>query len=335
MQVKKCSKCKLEFPATPEYFHRHKRMRDGLASVCKSCRALPVEPVNDPSILKLCTRCETEYPATTQYFHRTRRESDGLRSICKNCRVNLPISYSNEPTLLKKCSKCGIEYPQTDEYFQPHRESRDGFIGYCRSCGREDCKQYHLRNRERDLERNKDYYRHHIASIRIRSGKYRSENHQEILERRRKHYADNPEKFREWSRQWRENNPDKKRESARLYRISNPHVDIIISHKRRTRLKNLPSDFSEADWKSVLSHWKNRCAFCGKQSMLQIDHYIPLSNSECPGTILRNIVPACKSCNSSKNDSEAHSWMIRKFGSDQAAIIETNIMAYFDSITDR
>ena len=35
--MKTCHKCKREFPATPEYFYRDKKARDGLRSSCKIC----------------------------------------------------------------------------------------------------------------------------------------------------------------------------------------------------------------------------------------------------------------------------------------------------------
>lgn len=37
---KVCPRCKTEYPATTEYFHRHKSTRTGLRSVCKTCERL-------------------------------------------------------------------------------------------------------------------------------------------------------------------------------------------------------------------------------------------------------------------------------------------------------
>lgn len=36
--MKECSKCKIEKPATSEYFHRDKSRKDGLTYICKECR---------------------------------------------------------------------------------------------------------------------------------------------------------------------------------------------------------------------------------------------------------------------------------------------------------
>ncbi len=35
--AKRCSKCRREFPATPEFFYRQKAKKDGLAYDCKQC----------------------------------------------------------------------------------------------------------------------------------------------------------------------------------------------------------------------------------------------------------------------------------------------------------
>ena len=48
----------------------------------------------------------------------------------------------------------------------------------------------------------------------------------------------------------------------------------------------------------------NKCAFCGSEENLEIDHVIPISRSdiENPGTVRGNLMPLCRSCNASKRD---------------------------------
>ena len=36
--IKKCSKCKQEYPANPTFFHRDRNRKDGLDSWCKNCK---------------------------------------------------------------------------------------------------------------------------------------------------------------------------------------------------------------------------------------------------------------------------------------------------------
>lgn len=37
MQMKQCSKCGQEYPASPQYFHRDCRRKSGFKSYCKVC----------------------------------------------------------------------------------------------------------------------------------------------------------------------------------------------------------------------------------------------------------------------------------------------------------
>ena len=54
------------------------------------------------------------------------------------------------------------------------------------------------------------------------------------------------------------------------------------------------------DWLEILALHKNRCHYCRKRRVLTIDHVIPLSKG---GKHLKeNIVPACRSCNSTKGN---------------------------------
>ena len=38
VKLKTCTKCKTEYPATGEYFNKHKEKKDGLRNDCKICR---------------------------------------------------------------------------------------------------------------------------------------------------------------------------------------------------------------------------------------------------------------------------------------------------------
>jgi 5-methylcytosine-specific restriction endonuclease McrA len=52
--------------------------------------------------------------------------------------------------------------------------------------------------------------------------------------------------------------------------------------------------------------FNNQCAYCGKNSPLTLDHFVPSSKGgpDCLG----NLVPACLSCNSSKQDRNPEEW---------------------------
>lgn len=76
--------------------------------------------------------------------------------------------------------------------------------------------------------------------------------------------------------------------------------------KYRSLKKQLPADFSDVDWTACKSAFDNRCAYCGKKRKLAQEHFKPI-NKGGPYTV-DNIVPSCKSCNSSKHDYDFAEW---------------------------
>lgn len=66
-QSKTCTKCGQIYPATAEYFHRHKGSYDGLAQRCKSCR------IEDNNKFKADNR-EKVKQSNRDYYHRNKAE---------------------------------------------------------------------------------------------------------------------------------------------------------------------------------------------------------------------------------------------------------------------
>ena len=90
--LKRCSKCKQEFPATPEWFFRNSRKKSGLQYQCKKCKS--TGNVYDaaqipPGETRRCSECEGIFPATDEYFHRIKMAKYGLSPTCKSCRLTL------------------------------------------------------------------------------------------------------------------------------------------------------------------------------------------------------------------------------------------------------
>ena len=63
---------------------------------------------------------------------------------------------------------------------------------------------------------------------------------------------------------------------------------------------------TEAQWKIVKNYFNNECCYCGKSGELTKDHIKPLI--EGGELTMINVLPCCKSCNSSKKDHEMLSW---------------------------
>jgi hypothetical protein len=96
-------------------------------------------------------------------------------------------------------------------------------------------------------------------------------------------------------------------------------------------LLNLPD---KNDWQKCLGYWGHRCAVCGcnpdEYNPLQQDHWVPRCMEICPGTIVTNIVPLCKLCNSSKSGGDPYSWLVSKLGKREADRKMREVLDYFD-----
>nr|WP_122645709.1 HNH endonuclease [Enterococcus mediterraneensis] len=64
------------------------------------------------------------------------------------------------------------------------------------------------------------------------------------------------------------------------------------------------SELTQEEWEVAQAYFKFHCAYCGQEDEMTKDHLDPLKNH---GKLTAsNVVPACRSCNSSKKD---HQWL--------------------------
>ena len=82
------------------------------------------------------------------------------------------------------------------------------------------------------------------------------------------------------------------------------------ARKRKRRMDRVDHDLSDGQWTALKAAWGG-CAYCGgTDKPLQRDCVLALSRGG--RYTLDNIVPACRSCNTSKCNDEVTSWMRRK-----------------------
>lgn len=145
----------------------------------------------------------------------------------------------------------------------------------------------------------------------------------------------------EKDRRYRRENEEKRRESRRRYNAE--HYDLVMTyyHRRKARKRGLPDTYTVDDWQRALNYWRGCCAYCGNPPgflpgmEISREHFIPLSHSECPGTVPANIIPVCKACNSSKLNRDAAEWLTWKFGRRKAEQILARITAYFQWVAEQ
>ena len=93
-------------------------------------------------------------------------------------------------------------------------------------------------------------------------------------------------------------------------RRSNRNGRVRAARRRKRRMDRVEHDLSDAQWIALKRAWAG-CAFCGAvDTSLQRDCVLALSRGG--RYTLANVVPACRSCNTSKCNHEVTGWLRRK-----------------------
>lgn len=181
-------------------------------------------------------------------------------------------------------------------------------------------------NRDKKLAATLRYQaRHPEKTIATRRATYA--NHKEsLLEKSNLWKAQHPERVKAWDKARRErlkNDPvaherrkenyrnsyrlrrDKIIANVKAYREKNWNKILewsrISALRRRARLANAAGTFTQEQWQARYDYYGGRCAYCRCELAINeahIDHVIPVSKGGANWP--SNLVPACESCNKSK-----------------------------------
>lgn len=103
-----------------------------------------------------------------------------------------------------------------------------------------------------------------------------------------------------YTKLWRRKNPDK--------------AKIAIRHswyRRGIRKRNSKGIHTDLEWRKLLEKYENKCAYCKVEKATTKDHIEALFNGGTDD--IQNILPACKSCNSSKHTRNLNDWYQTRF----------------------
>lgn len=315
--------------------------------------------VNDHTTIptKRCTKCGEYFPPTAEYFYRDKKSRDRLRSACKTC-VNecIRVYRAANPNRVQerqrayRAANLERELERNREWYEANKERV-----------REYKRAYRIENLERERERSRTWYEANKDRVREYNRVRFAADPEGIRERQRRRYAANPmpareqarawraanlERAREMDRAYRKANPERLREKARAWSLANPERtrenSRIRAQNRRARLRDLPDTLTAVQSQFATEYWNGCCAYCGRQfydlfneRALALDHYIPLSSPDCPGTVASNMLPACHGvdgCNNSKGNRDPKEWLEDRFGKRKARAILARIEAYFEVV---
>lgn len=91
------------------------------------------------------------------------------------------------------------------------------------------------------------------------------------------------------------------------------------ARRRKRRMAAVTHDLTEDQWHALMEAWGG-CAYCGGDgAALQKDCMLPISRGG--RYTVRNVVPACGSCNASKCNTEVTTWLRRKRMDERAFLV--------------
>lgn len=120
----------------------------------------------------------------------------------------------------------------------------------------------------------------------------------------------NNSRMRAYLKTWRIEKEDKAKLLARgdRHRKNNLEKFALKEKLRRSKKRANGGQFSSKDWFRLYHRFNKLCAYCGSRPATTIDHVIPVAKGG--SGYIGNILPACVTCNSSKQDKTLYEWRI-------------------------
>jgi 5-methylcytosine-specific restriction endonuclease McrA len=131
---------------------------------------------------------------------------------------------------------------------------------------------------------------------------YRRANSERYRLYYRNFYSRNRESRLALNRKWRKEHPDADTRYKAKARAKNPEPFREKGRRYDLRKRNAPGSHTFEQWMARVEFYVWRCVYCKKELTVQTltqDHVKPVSKGG--SNWASNLVPACKSCNSSKN----------------------------------
>jgi 5-methylcytosine-specific restriction endonuclease McrA len=170
------------------------------------------------------------------------------------------------------------------------------------------------RNPERVRKTKKAWSDKNKETMRRSHRRWAKANPEKARARGRRYYGKHTEQEKARAKAYRKGNPERTRDAMNAYRVANPErcraIQRAACHRRRVKLLGSCSPgVNPAAWAALVEQFGGCCAYCGKPGTA-VDHVVPISKGGRDE--IANVLPACKSCNSSKGNRDLSTWLARK-----------------------
>ena len=213
----------------------------------------------------------------------------------------------NIPYVMKRCTVCGRWLVASTVNFYKLKNGKYGLEARCKDCAKNQNKRYREANREKDLDRKKQWY----EANKEQQKQYREANRNKIAEYKKQYREANKEKMTEQRKQRYQGNKEKELERNKQYRQTpQGQVALFNGHqRRRTKEEQQGTGITKDQWLELMSFFDWKCAYSGEtlsKDTRSIDHIVPLNSGG--DNMIWNCVPMTRSLNSSKNSKDMLEW---------------------------
>lgn len=105
-------------------------------------------------------------------------------------------------------------------------------------------------------------------------------------------------------------NKAKMNAASKAWREANPELAHHYEATHRTKQKGNGGTHTVQQWLAKRALFGECCFYCGFERKLERDHIVPLSRGG--SNDIKNIIPACRSCNARKHAKTAHEFIALK-----------------------
>lgn len=228
-----------------------------------------------------CRVCYREYGARQRA-----RAREAQAKVCACCKRRLPVDHVGPLYCSDACAE------------------------RVRSRGRAAAKRQRAVNPEKLRQATAEWKVKNPDKVRSMVKRWKVENAEHVREYNAEWQRANPERVRELGRANYARHREEGKERTRRWRRENPERARTLRSAYRARQLRAPGTHTHSEWLARCAQFCHRCFYCESACMLTPDHVVALVVG---GTnFIDNVVPACLSCNASKQDTDVRVWLARR-----------------------
>ena len=186
--------------------------------------------------------------------------------------------------MLKKCNSCFVEKLFID--FSKDSRAKDGLCCYCRLCRKDQKKKEYNTNKDKILQKCKEYRIKNSKKLNSRQAEYRAKNKQSIRVKQSEIYQKNKQDRLEYARNhYAENTEVIKAKVKRYTKENRSKVNAIKAKYRAARHNATPDWLTREHLKEIEEFYilAKELAWLNGGEILQVDHIVPLQGKDVCG----------------------------------------------------